>query len=58
MNFDYMKQFTQLAKLYEYCEEADEFALAKPNISVTAARKAVEYIVKLIYSSIVSYFNK
>lgn len=55
MNFDYMKQFTQLAKLYEYCEEADEFAVTKPNISVTAARKAVEYIVKLIYSSIVSY---
>lgn len=55
MNFDYMKQFTQLAKLYEYCEEADEFALAKPNISATAARKAVEYIVKLIYSSIAGY---
>ena len=49
MNFDYMKSATDFSQLYEYCCEAEEFALSKPNISVTSARKAMEYMVKLIF---------
>ena len=56
-NFDYLRPFPKLAKLYEYCDEADEFAVTKPNISATAARKAMEFIVKLIYNSLVGYGN-
>ncbi len=53
MNFDFLKPFSDLRKLYEYCEEAEEFALSKPNISATSARKAMEFIVKMIYASVV-----
>ena len=53
MNFDFLKPFSDLRKLYEYCEEAEEFALSKPNISAASARKAMEFIVKMIYASVV-----
>lgn len=53
MNFDYIKSFPELKKLYDYCSEAEEFALYKPNISATSARKAMEFIVKMIYASLV-----
>lgn len=53
MNFDYLQAFPDLKKLYEYCSEAEEFVGYKPNISAAAARKAIEYIVKMIYTSLV-----
>ena len=54
MNFTYLNAFPELKKLSGYCTEAEEFAISKPNISATSARKAMEYIVKMIYSSIVN----
>ena len=45
MNFAYLKNAPDFAQLYTYCCEAEEFALSKPNISVTSARKAMEFIV-------------
>lgn len=51
MNFDYMKNAPDFVQLYTYCCEAEEFALNKPNISVTSARKAMEYVVKLLYGA-------
>ena len=51
MNFDYMKNAPDFEQLYIYCCEAEEFALCKPNISVTSARKAMEYVVKLLYGA-------
>ena len=51
MNFDYMKNAPDFAQLYTYCCEAEEFALSKPNISVTSARKAMEYVVKILYGA-------
>lgn len=51
MNFDYMKNAPDFAQLYTYCCEAEEFALLKPNISVTSARKAMEYVVKFLYGA-------
>ena len=38
MNFKFLQPFLKLRKLYEYCCEAEEFALTKPNISATSAR--------------------
>jgi len=53
MNFDYMKNASDFAQLYTYCCEAEEFAFSKPNISVTSARKAMEYVVKMIYGAVI-----
>lgn len=53
MNFTYLSQFPKLKKLYDYCSEAEEFVLTKPEISVASARKAVEFMVKMIYRSLV-----
>ena len=53
MNFDYLQTFPDLKKLYEYCAEAEEFVLYKPSVSAASARKAIEYIVKMIYTSLV-----
>ena len=44
MNFAYLKNAPDFAQLYTYCCEAEDFALEKPNISVTSARKAREYL--------------
>ena len=52
MNFAYLKNAPDFAQLYTYCCEAEDFALSKPNISVTSARKAMEFIVKMIYSAV------
>lgn len=51
MNFTYLSSFPRFKKLYEYCSEAEEFAISKPNISAASARKAMEFIVKMIYSA-------
>lgn len=53
MNFEYMKNAPDFEQLYTYCCEAEEFALSKPNISVTSARKAMEYVVKFLYGAVV-----
>lgn len=52
MNFDYLSQFPELKKLHTYCAEAEDFALTRPSISATSARKAMELVVKLIYASL------
>lgn len=50
MNFDYLNRFSHLKPLYEFCREAEEFALFKPETSALAARKAIEHIVKTVCS--------
>ena len=60
MNFEYLKNFPDMKKLYEYCCEAEQFVYSKPNISATSSRKAMEFIVKMIYASCIdskSCFN-
>ena len=51
MNFTYLSPFPRFKQLCEYCTEAEEFAHAKPYISAVSARKAMEFIVKLIYAA-------
>ena len=41
MNFTYLEKYPKFQKLYTYCTEAEEFALTKPNISATSARKGM-----------------
>ena len=37
MNFKFLQPFLKLRKLYEYCCEAEEFALTKPSTQKAAA---------------------
>lgn len=53
MNFTYLSQFPKLKKLFNCCSEVEEFVLTKPEISVGSARKAMEFMVKMIYRSLV-----
>lgn len=53
MNFEFLKDQKDFHKLYGYCKEAEDFALTHSNISATSARKAMEFVVKMIYASIV-----
>lgn len=55
MNFSYLEHHNEFSALYTACREAEEFALTKPDISATSARKAMEFIVKHIYSGIDPY---
>ena len=47
-NFDYIKELGLLA-LYEFCSTAEEFQVARPDLSAINARKALEYMVRAIY---------
>lgn len=57
MNFKFLQPFLKLRKLYDYCCEAEEFALNKPNISATSARKAMEFVVKMIYVALTGEYG-
>ncbi len=53
MNFDFLKPFPDLKKFHGYCAQAEEFVLSNPNVSATSARQAMEFIVKMIYLSLI-----
>ena len=53
MNFAYLENLKDLTKLHRYCADAERLVNAIPYMSVATARKAMEYIVKLLYSSAV-----
>jgi len=54
MNFEFLKKIQQFEKLYTSCCEAEKYVRKDPNVSASAARRSIEYIVKLIYSSSVT----
>ena len=51
MNFDFLKSITIIHPFYQFCEDAEEFALSKPDFCGASARKAIEYIVRLMYTA-------
>ena len=51
MNFEFLKPLVMIIPFYVYCTDAEEFALTKPDISCASARKAIEYIVRLLYTA-------
>ncbi|MBQ1947592.1 MAG: DEAD/DEAH box helicase family protein, partial [Clostridia bacterium] len=53
MNFTYLEKYPKFQKLYTYCTEAEDLAVKYPSASATGARKAMEFMVKLIYMSVV-----
>lgn len=48
-NFDYIKDYG-LKSLYELCDAAEENQVNHPELSAISARRALEYVVKSIYS--------
>lgn len=51
MNFDYLKGNNDFEKLYELCYNAENLVFDLPNLSIASARKAIEYVIKFIYST-------
>lgn len=54
MNFRFLDPLAELEAFKRYCCEAEDFVRDYPDVSITAARKAVEFMVKLLYGSSVS----
>lgn len=54
VNFEYIKQLPGFEGLYNCCYEAECFAAKNPDISMTSSRKAMEFIVKMLYGSAIS----
>ena len=51
MNFDFLRPLTIIRPFYVFCSDAEEYALSKPDISCASAQKAIEYIVRLMYTA-------
>ena len=58
MNFEYLKSLPRFENLYKTCLDAERFAKTEPSISAAAARRAIEYLVKLLYSTYVSRYTE
>lgn len=54
MNFTFLEKQQDLSVLLTYCNECEHFAHSHADISITAARKAMEYMVKLLYATHIS----
>ena len=57
MNFTYLEKFPKLNKLCNYCTEAEDLAVKYPASGCASARKAMEFIVKMLYSSQVTSYD-
>ncbi len=55
MNFDYIKDLKEFEELYNYLNDAESFVLSRPDLSGASSRKALEYLVKLVYKLKVHY---
>ena len=53
MNFDFLKGVSGLEKLYDHCRKAEQLAGPFPDLSCTSARAALEYVVNLVYASVI-----
>ncbi|AUD62130.1 hypothetical protein BK010_00390 [Tenericutes bacterium MO-XQ] len=49
MNFEYLSKTQELSELNLFCKDAEEFVLSRPDLSASQARKALEFLVKLVY---------
>ena len=49
-NFDFLKNVREFEPLYRYCDTAETYQLCDPEKSAVASRRALEYLVKLIYT--------
>lgn len=51
MNFDFLEPISIIRPFYQFCTDAEEFAVSKPDFCGASARKAIEYIVRLMYTA-------
>lgn len=51
MNFTYLENKKDFSALLNYCKECECFVNSRVDVSITAARKAMEYMVKLLYGT-------
>ena len=49
LNFDYLKQVDALATLHGYCDMAEQRQTTEPETSALNARRALDWIVKIVY---------
>jgi type I restriction enzyme, R subunit len=49
MNFSYLKDIQQFNEAYVFFKDAESFVLARPDLSAGQSRKALEFLVKMIY---------
>lgn len=49
MNFDYLKNIKGLDRYYYCCNNAEELAITKPDLSMVSARKSAEAVAKFVY---------
>ena len=49
MNFDFLKKYSELSDLYNYCNQAEVFVSQFPDASVRSARNGLECAIKLFY---------
>ena len=49
MNFNFLMNIDKLKELYSFCNDAESFVLSRPDLSAGQSRKALEYLVKLVY---------
>ena len=50
-NFDYLKELPLFTTLYQRCDQAESFCKSDPDKSAMGCRRALEWIVKLIYET-------
>lgn len=53
MNFDFLRETPELEALFERCNKAEQLAISFPDMSCASARTALEYIVALVYQSVI-----
>jgi type I restriction enzyme, R subunit len=49
MNFDFLINIKKLEEFYLFCKDAESFVLSRSDISATQSRKALEFLVKLVF---------
>jgi len=49
VNFSFLSSLKDLSELNVFCNDAETFALSRPDLSAIQSRKALEYLVKLVY---------
>lgn len=50
-NFSFLENLKEFEQLKQYCDDAELFAVSRPDISAISSRKALEFLVKTVYTS-------
>lgn len=58
MNFDFLKGRYLFKQLYNFCSDAEEFVISRPELSAVSQRKALECGVKYFYVAKYGSYNK